>query len=94
MVSEILSDQYGNYVIQKALQVSEGLKFLSIIQVRNHIIFNFKNIIQLIKPRLKSLKYSSQGKKIYDTLVYNYGEYLCYNNEKRNSSFQKSSAKN
>ena len=37
LVSDILTDIYGNYVIQKALQVSEGLRFLSIIQVRKEI---------------------------------------------------------
>ena len=34
----------------------------------------------------------AQGKKIYDNLIYHYGEYLCNNNKKRNSSYQKSIA--
>ena len=32
--SKIIGDQYGNYIIQKALKVSDGLMFLNIIQVR------------------------------------------------------------
>jgi hypothetical protein len=32
-VSELISDVYGNYVIQKALYVSEGVKFMEIINV-------------------------------------------------------------
>lgn len=33
LVAELICDQYGNYVIQKALQVSDGLKFMEIIHV-------------------------------------------------------------
>ena len=75
LIPEVISDQYGNYVIQKALQVSDGLRFLT--------------IIQMIKPCLKTLKISTYGKKIYDNLIFQYGDYLFPENPKRNSSFDK-----
>ena len=33
VTSKIIGDQYGNYIIQKALKVSDGIRFLNIIQV-------------------------------------------------------------
>ena len=33
VIQEIIADQYGNYVVQKALQVSDGMRFMNIIQV-------------------------------------------------------------
>jgi hypothetical protein len=43
LVGELIGDKYGNYVIQKALQMSNGISFLAIIHV-NYIynIFNIK----------------------------------------------------
>lgn len=38
IISEIIGDNYGNYVVQKALQVSEGFRFMSLIQVSINII--------------------------------------------------------
>jgi hypothetical protein len=60
MVREILY----NYVIvvQKALQVTNGLKFIE--------------IIEMVKKTVKNLKQTNYGKKIYDNLMKNYGEYL------------------
>jgi hypothetical protein len=33
LASELISDQFGNYVVQKALQVSDGFQFMTIIHV-------------------------------------------------------------
>ena len=51
-----------NLVVQKALQVSKGGQFME--------------IMEGIKKILKNLKQSNFGKKIYDNLIANYGEYL------------------
>lgn len=37
-------------------------------------------LIEKIKKILKNLKYSNNGKKIYDNLINNYGDYLNNNN--------------
>jgi hypothetical protein len=49
-------------VIQKSLQITSGLKFIE--------------IIDMIKKVTKTLKYTNYGKKIYENLMNNYGEYL------------------
>ncbi len=46
----------------------------------------------MIKPAIKNLKQSHFGKKIYDNLVYNYGEYF-QNQSNKNGSFTKKSEK-
>jgi hypothetical protein len=33
LVAELICDLYGNYVVQKALQVIDGLKFMAVIHV-------------------------------------------------------------
>jgi hypothetical protein len=33
LVADLICDQYGNYVIQKALQVTDGFKFMAVIHV-------------------------------------------------------------
>jgi hypothetical protein len=54
---------YSYYlVIQKVLQVTSGNKFLE--------------IIEMIKKVLKNMKQTNYGKKIYDNLMVNYGEYF------------------
>ena len=40
----------------------------------------------MIKPAIKNLKQSHFGKKIYDNLLYNYGDYL-QNKYNKNGSF-------
>jgi len=61
-IPDLIMDQYGNYVVQKALSVTDGMQFME--------------IISMIKPAIKNLKQSHFGKKIYENLLYNYGEYL------------------
>ena len=46
---------------------------------------------KMIKPMLKSLKFSNYGKKIYDNLTIHYGEY--FGLSKKNQSFNKSTNK-
>lgn len=60
-----------NLVVQKALQMSSGLKFIE--------------IIEMIKKVSKSLKYTNYGKKIYENLMKNYGMYLSNQNNHKNS---------
>ncbi len=55
-------------VIQKALQVTDGLRF--------------KTIVLEIKPVLKILKQSIHGKKIYDNLMKDYGKFFVSKVEK------------
>jgi hypothetical protein len=69
LIGELILDQYGNYgnsniyiVVQKVLQVTSGNKFLE--------------IMEMIKKVLKSMKQTNYGKKIYDNLMINYGEYF------------------
>jgi hypothetical protein len=75
LVGELIGDKFGNYgkkkffniiVVQKALQVTDGMRFLA--------------IIHEIKGVVKSLKHSSHGRKIYDNLMTSYGDYLQNNN--------------
>jgi hypothetical protein len=42
LICELICDQFGNYVVQKALQVTDGLKFMAIIHVRKNKINIFK----------------------------------------------------
>ena len=62
VIKEIMVDQYGNYVIQKALSISEKDIFLK--------------IIEQIKPILGDLQKTNIGKKIYDKLNQNYKQYF------------------
>jgi hypothetical protein len=38
VITELIGDKFGNYVIQKALQMSDGINFLAIIHVKNNLI--------------------------------------------------------
>jgi hypothetical protein len=86
LISELILDQYGNYgkncfdklVIQKVLQVATGSKFLE--------------IIEMIKKVLKTMKQTNYGKKIYDNLMANYGEYFNTSNNKPNINTSSSKA--
>ena len=62
VIKEIMVDQYGNYVIQKALSISEKDICLK--------------IIEQIKPILGDLQKTNIGKKIYDKLNQNYKQYF------------------
>jgi hypothetical protein len=71
-------------VVQKALQVTNGIKFLE--------------IIELIKKTIKSLKQTNYGKKIYDNLMANYGDYFNQNqpqtSKNKNKKGQKKTVNN
>ena len=62
IIKEIIVDQYGNYVVQKALIIS-GKEVCS-------------KIIKQIKPILGELQKTNIGKKIYEKLYQNYKEYF------------------
>ncbi len=58
----MITDQFGNYVIQKALKVSN----------RNTQI----EIINQIKPEIDQLKQTNIGRKIYEHLMQSYSVLL------------------
>ena len=62
VIPEMIKDQYGNYVIQKALSVTNGSIFMS--------------IIKQIQPVVQILKQSNIGRKIYEHLMRKYSEYF------------------
>ena len=62
IIKDIIVDQYGNYVVQKALNVSGKETCVK--------------IIQQIKPILGDLQKTNIGKKIYEKLNQNYKEYF------------------
>jgi hypothetical protein len=62
IIKDIIVDQYGNYVVQKALSISEKEVCIK--------------IIEQIKPILGDLQKTNIGKKIYEKLFQNYKEYL------------------
>jgi hypothetical protein len=62
IIKEIIIDQYGNYVVQKALNVSD----------KNIC----TKIIEQIKPILGEFQKTNIGKKIYEKLNQNYKEYF------------------
>ena len=61
-IINLLSDKFGNYIIQKALSYANN--------------DDFNIMIKHIKNNIKSLKQTSHGKKIYDKLNKNYKQYL------------------
>ena len=66
IIKNMIKHQYGNYVVQKALFITEAVdKQL------------FMEIIKQIKPVLNELNIYSIGKKIYDNLI---KQYECYFN--------------
>jgi hypothetical protein len=62
LIKELIIDQYGNYVVQKALNITKGE--------------TFNKLIDQIKPMIEKLKISTIGRKIYDHLCMQYGEYF------------------
>ena len=62
LVKELIIDQYGNYVVQKALNITKG--------------DTFNKIIEQIKQVIEKLKTSIIGRKIYDHLCIQYGSYF------------------
>ena len=62
IIKDIIADQYGNYVVQKALNVSD--KDICI------------KIFDQIKPMLAELHKTNIGKKIYDKLWQNYKDFF------------------
>ena len=71
-ISELIIDKYGNYIVQKALEViGQSEK-------------EFYIIINKIKESYKNLRQSEHGKKVYDKLIKNYRNYFEPNKEKIN----------
>ena len=62
LAKELIIDQYGNYVVQKALNITKG--------------DTFNKLIEQIKPVIEKLKTSTIGRKIYDHLCIQYGAYF------------------
>ena len=58
----MIMDKYGNYVVQKALNVTDGRVFL--------------RIIHQIQTAMSALKRDNLGKKIYDKLMGKYGAFF------------------
>ena len=62
IISKLIIDQFGNYIVQKALQNSEQKEF--------------DIIINIIKNNEKKLKQSQHGKVVFEKLMKNYKKYL------------------
>ncbi len=62
IIKDIIVDQYGNYVVQKALNVSDK--------------DTCKKIFEQIRPMLGELHKTNIGKKIYDKLWQNYKDFF------------------
>ena len=62
IIKDIIVDQYGNYVVQKALNVSDR--------------DTCKKIFEQIRPLLGELHKTNIGKKIYDKLWQNYKDFF------------------
>ena len=71
-INELILDQFGNYIIQNALQNAEQKEF--------------DIIIKNIKENEKKLKQTQHGKIIFDKLMKNYKQYLVENNGNKNNS--------
>ena len=71
-INDLILDQFGNYIIQNALQNAEQKEF--------------DIIIRHIKENEKKLKQTQHGKIIYDKLMKNYKQYLFDNKESKNDS--------
>ena len=71
-IINLLSDKYGNYIIQKALSYAN--------------IDDFNIMMKYIKNNIKILKQTSHGKKIYDKLIKNYKQYLLDDDNSENTS--------
>ena len=83
-IINLLSDKYGNYIIQKALSYAN--------------LDDFNTMIKYIKNNIKTLKNCSiQGKKIYEKLIKNYKKYFIDDENNVNNSsmsFSQNSGKN
>ena len=64
-IHDLIFDQYGNYIVQNALQNAEKKEF--------------DIIISQIKENEKKLKQTHNGKKIFEKLMKNYKQYLFEN---------------
>ena len=62
LIKDLIVDQYGNYVVQKALSISNGNTFIQ--------------IIEQIKPMIEKLKSTNIGRKIFDHLNHQYGNFF------------------
>ena len=71
-IINLLSDKYGNYIVQKSLSYAN--------------IDDFNIMMKYIKSNIKSLKQSPHGKKIYDKLIKNYKQYLLDDDNSENTS--------
>ena len=61
-VTNLICDQFGNYIIQKCLPLVKGKQF--------------KSMIEQIKKAVKTLNQSNHGRKIYENLLRNYRDYF------------------
>ena len=71
-ITKLIFDQYGNYIIQNALQNVEKNEF--------------DIIIRLIKENEKKLKQTSHGKIIFEKLMRNYKKFLVENSNKQDAN--------
>jgi len=62
IIKDIIVDQYGNYVVQKALNVSDR--------------GTCEKIFEQIKPMLGELQKTNIGKKIYEKLWQHYKDFF------------------
>ena len=62
VIKDIIVDQYGNYIVQKALSVSDD--------------DTIKKIMEQVRPMIGELQKTTIGKKIYDKLWKNYKDFL------------------
>ena len=72
IIIKLVLDQYGNYIIQRALQNSEQK--------------DFDVIINIIKCNEKKLKQSQYGKIIYEKLMKNYKKYFVDDKNEKNEN--------
>lgn len=66
-ISILITDQFGNYIVQKCLTVLKGGD-------------KFNIIVEQVKKSVKSLNSSGHGRKIYDNLVKKFGNVFSNNN--------------
>ena len=62
LIKDLIINHYGNYVVQKALSISNGNTFIE--------------IIEQIKPMIEKLKSTSIGRKIYEHICHQYGNFF------------------
>jgi hypothetical protein len=71
-INDLILDQFGNYIVQNALQHAEEKEF--------------NIIIQHIKENEKKLKQSQHGKIVFEKLMKNYRQYLVDNKTSKNEN--------